>query len=131
MTGWMLAAQAELFGLSIDALTKEQAARLLEEADVEAPTAGHDPIDDDEGDPAQLSMLEDASGSPGGPQSVEDGGREQEIDDSPIPPARDNEFVCAGCFLIWHDRLVADEGRRLCRDCADAFADALGTRSFP
>lgn len=30
-----------------------------------------------------------------------------------------DEFVCAGCFLIWSRRQLADARRRLCRDCVD------------
>jgi hypothetical protein len=41
-----------------------------------------------------------------------------------VARARRDEFVCTGCFLIWHRSHLADSGRRLCGDCADAAAPA-------
>lgn len=35
-----------------------------------------------------------------------------------IAPRQPDEFVCSGCFLLKRQELLADPGRRLCRDCA-------------
>jgi hypothetical protein len=102
MTGWMLAEQANLFGLEIDVLTPEQAKELLDEADREHPSSDRDSIGSEEDDSTDLI-----------PRDLREVGWE------PVPAARACEFVCAGCFLIWHRRLLADERRHLCRDCAD------------
>lgn len=102
MTGWMLAEQADLFGLEIDVLTPEQAKELLDEADREHPSV----------DRIAIGSAEDDSTGLAPPERLE-------IEGGPVPAAREYEFVCAGCFLIWHRRLLADEHRHLCRDCAD------------
>ncbi len=39
---------------------------------------------------------------------------EEEADEENLRP---HEFVCSGCHLVFHERLLADPGRRLCIDC--------------
>jgi hypothetical protein len=102
MTGWMLTEQADLFGLEIDVLTPEQAKELLDEADREHPST----------DRIARGSAECNSTDLAPPERLE-------LEGGPVPAAREYEFVCAGCFLIWHRRLLADERRHLCPDCAD------------
>ena len=142
MTGWMLTEQADLFGLGMDALTSEQVAKLLEEADRAVETAGHDLAGDDESDteePAELEepsyfeedaglgedfgvLVQRAANLGGDAAERWSAGQGADTDYGPVPTARDYEFVCAGCFLIWHRQLLGDASRRLCRDCAEDMA---------
>jgi hypothetical protein len=102
MTGWMRAEQADLFGLEIDVLTPEQAQDLRDEVDRENPSRDRVSIGSDEDESTELA-----------PPDL------PEADGELVVAARAYEFLCAGCFLIWHRRLLGDEGRQLCRDCAD------------
>ena len=113
MSGWMLTEQADLFGLGMDALTAEEAAELVGAAD-------RQPLsDDDFEESADLSQDVGPGPGPDTPEwwSCDDGAG---LEPPFVPVARHYEFVCAGCFLIWHRRLLTDRRRRLCRDCAQA-----------
>jgi hypothetical protein len=35
-----------------------------------------------------------------------------------VIPKQDDEFTCTSCFLVHHRSQLANEKRRICRDCA-------------